>query len=123
MNRFQLFAAGLLDILSEKLHGLAEWISPWPRKFKPCVIYDEGLRLTTMLLADTTVVWCPACPNRPHEVDLGYDAETGVLVGVQIWYNAATSAEHIRLWNLAKEKLASGSRETTRPTSNAGSDM
>lgn len=54
--------------------------------FKPCVVYNEEMRLTQMLLEDVMVIWSPwrGVAGMGHAVDLGYD-ETGKLVGIQIW--------------------------------------
>lgn len=53
-------------------------------KFKPCVLYNEDLRLTEMVLKDTSIVWVPWGPFKGHAVDCGYDSE-GNLVGIKIW--------------------------------------
>lgn len=54
------------------------------RRFKPCVIYNEHLRLTEMILEDTMTVWVPWGPYKGHAVDCGYDGN-GKLVGIKIW--------------------------------------
>lgn len=53
-------------------------------KFKPQVIYNEEIRLTEMILEDTSIVWCPWGPFKGHAVDCGYSPD-GRLVGIQIW--------------------------------------
>lgn len=55
-------------------------------EFKPCVIFNEELKLTEMLLEDTMIVWRPwrGTAGMGHAVDLGYD-ENGKLVGIKIW--------------------------------------
>src|SRR6516162_10919050 len=64
----------------------------WPaglvlEEFKSCVIYNEQLKLTQMLLENCTTVWHPwrGTAGMGHAVDLGYHAETGKLVAIQIW--------------------------------------
>lgn len=52
--------------------------------FKPQVIYNADLRLTEMILEDTTIVWCPWGGIAGHGVDCGYSPD-GRLVGIQIW--------------------------------------
>lgn len=54
------------------------------RRFKPCVVYNPSLRITEMLLEDTTTVWHPWGPYQGHAVDVGY-ARDGHLVGIKIW--------------------------------------
>lgn len=94
--------------LSDLFLKWSEYLDPWPERFKPGVIYNEELKLTTIMLGDTTTIWCPAFPNRMHEIDLGFDAETGELIGVEIWYDARNRASH---WT-----------SKSGPASNAGSD-
>lgn len=53
-------------------------------KFKPCVIYNEHLRLTEIILKDCMTVWCPWGPYKGHAVDCGYGPD-GELVGIKIW--------------------------------------
>jgi hypothetical protein len=59
-------------------------IYPDMAPFKPQVIYNPDIRLTEMILEDTTIVWCPWGPFEGHAVDCGYSAD-GRLVGIQIW--------------------------------------
>lgn len=72
--------------LANWLSVVAERVRPWPT-FKPAVFYNEDLRLTEIVLEDTTIVWCPwrVTASMGHAVDLGYDGQTGELVGVKIW--------------------------------------
>lgn len=58
-------------------------------EFKPCVIYNEELRLTEMVLKDVSIVWCPWGPTKGHAVDCGYDME-GNLVAIKIWDDVRT---------------------------------
>ena len=53
-------------------------------RFKPCGVYNEHLRLTEIILEDTSIVWCPWGPYKGHAVDCGYSFD-GRLVGIQIW--------------------------------------
>jgi hypothetical protein len=48
------------------------------------VMYDSNMRVTSIAIRDTLIVWCPWGPYEGHAVDLGYD-RNGELVGVQIW--------------------------------------
>ncbi len=59
--------------------------------FKPCVIYNDPLKLTQMILEDVTIVWHAwrGTASMGHAVDLGYDAD-GKLVGIQIWDDVRT---------------------------------
>jgi hypothetical protein len=75
----------------------------WPRnwwfrrRFKPVVFYNEPLKLTQVILEDAPVVWCALVPNTGHDVDIGYDASDGRLVGVQIWAD-------VRVWSRATQR-------------------
>jgi hypothetical protein len=51
-------------------------------KFKPHVGFNEAMKITDIVLKDTSIVWCPY--GDPNTVDLGYDFD-GNLVAVQIW--------------------------------------
>lgn len=63
---------------------------PWQgrkwREFKPGAHFNKDLRLTTLLTKDAPIVWHPHGPAElGHFLDLGYDLQTGKLVGVQVW--------------------------------------
>jgi hypothetical protein len=55
--------------------------------FKPCILYLDEMKLTQVLFKDATIVWHPwrGTVGMGHAVDLGYCADTGELVGIQIW--------------------------------------
>lgn len=68
---------------------------PWrrynpPPTFKPCVLQNDELHMTEMVLEDTMIVWRPWGP-KGHAVDLGYDAD-GNLVGIKVWDAVAKRA-------------------------------
>jgi hypothetical protein len=52
-------------------------------EFQPCVEYNDDLRMTAVVLKDAAILWTSI--GVPHFLDLGYDMETGELVGVQVW--------------------------------------
>lgn len=56
-------------------------------EFKPCVVYNEEMRLTQVLLKDASTVSVPLrIPGATgHCVDMLYDMTTGDLVGMQVW--------------------------------------
>lgn len=59
-------------------------------EFKPCIIYNEELRLTEMILEDVTTVWKAWGPYKGHAVDCGYAMDDGRLVGIKIWDDVRT---------------------------------
>lgn len=59
-----------------------DWL--WPVKFKPCVFYNDDMKMTEIILEDTSIVWCPWGPYKGHAVDCGYSHD-GRLVGIKIW--------------------------------------
>lgn len=61
--------------------------APADAPFEPRIIYYDEMRLTEFIMADVTTVWSPwrATAHMGHAIDLGYDMETGELVGVKIW--------------------------------------
>lgn len=75
----------MLGANPNKLFGLVTPLKP----FKPCVIYNEQIKLTEMILEDTSIVWCPWGPFHGHAVDCGYSPD-GRLVGIQIWDDVRT---------------------------------
>lgn len=64
-------------------------LDPWDTlpEFKPCIIYNDELRLTEMIMEDVLTVWQPygtwIC--KGHFVDCGYAMDDGRLVGIKIW--------------------------------------
>lgn len=60
-------------------------------EFKPCVISNNEIGLTEVLLEDAMIVWCslPIPGADGHCVDLGYD-QNGRLIGVKIWASVST---------------------------------
>jgi hypothetical protein len=74
---------------SDLIHAFADLTRA---DFKPCVTYNEHVRLTQMILEDVPIVWQAwrGTAGRGHAVDLGYDAVTGKLVGIQIWDDVRT---------------------------------
>jgi len=61
-------------------------------EFKPCIVYNEHLNMTQMLLEDAPTVWHPwrGTTGLGHAVDLGYHMETGKLIGIKIWDDVRT---------------------------------
>lgn len=53
-------------------------------EFRPCVVYNEPLRMTEMILEDTSIVWGAWGPYKGHVIDVGYSFD-GRLVGIRIW--------------------------------------
>jgi len=53
--------------------------------FKPCIMYNDALRVTEMIMEDVPTVWCPWGPYKGHAVDCGYAMDDGRLVGMKIW--------------------------------------
>jgi hypothetical protein len=59
-----------------------------PAEFKPSVEYNADAGVTTMILRDAQTIWSPLTFGgilKGHAIDLGYDGETGELIGIQIW--------------------------------------
>lgn len=56
-------------------------------EFKPCVVYNEEMQLTQILLRDASMVSVPLrIPGvKGHCIDMLYDMTTGELVGMQVW--------------------------------------
>ena len=72
---------------------LCAWWLRWRygiRPFRPFMAYYREIELTTIMLEDTATVWSPLERGRAHFVDLGYDMETGRLVGVNVWADVST---------------------------------
>lgn len=59
-------------------------------EFRPGVFYNNDLKLTELLLLDAFTVWHPWWPYAGHAVDIGFDIETGELVGIKIWDDVRT---------------------------------
>jgi len=53
------------------------------KEFVPCVTVLDDPKRTEMVLRDCPTIW--VMPDDTHEVDLGYDMETGELVAVRVY--------------------------------------
>lgn len=57
-------------------------------KFQPHAFYSADAGLTEIILKDVYTIWHPWTAGgvlKGHAVDVGYDGETGELVGIKIW--------------------------------------
>lgn len=54
-------------------------------EFKPCVLYNDNLKVTEIILEDVACVWEPWGPYQAYAVDCGYAMDDGRLIGIKIW--------------------------------------
>ncbi len=81
--------------IKQRAERYANAVKPTPaqvmeEEFKPCVIENEDLRITEMVLEDCLTIWQPWGPDIGF-VDLGYKT-SGELVGIKVWDTVALSA-------------------------------
>lgn len=70
-----------------RILAMFRWRRLLHRKFKPCVVYNDHMNLTEMVLEDVPTVWTlwRCTSHMGHTVDLGYAMDDGRLVAVRIW--------------------------------------